>query len=81
MMPAAPIEEARRALAILASSPDGANQTLLMYGRGFNRQTLAGLVRAGFATVERDVDKTGDKAREVAKMRITQAGRDALAKS
>jgi hypothetical protein len=81
MMAAAPIEEARRALAILASSPDGANQTLLVYGHGFNRQTLAGVVRAGFAAVERDVDKTGDKAREVAKMRITQAGRDALAKS
>jgi hypothetical protein len=81
MMAAAPIEEARRALAILANSPDGANEALLVYGHGFKRQTLAGLVRAGLATVERDLDKTGDKTREVAKMRITQAGRDALTKS
>jgi hypothetical protein len=81
MMAAAPIEEARLALAILANSPDGADQALLVYGHGFKRQTLAGLVRAGFATVERDADKTGDQTREVTKMRITQAGRDALAKS
>jgi hypothetical protein len=75
------VKEGHRALAILANSPDGANEALLVYGHGFKRQTLAGLVRAGFATVERDVDKTGDKTREVAKMRITQAGRDALTKS
>jgi hypothetical protein len=44
--------EARRALVILANSPDGANEALLVYGHGFKRQTLAGLVRAGFATAE-----------------------------
>jgi hypothetical protein len=69
--------EARRALKILADSPDGANQALLVYGHGFKRQTLAGLIPAGFATAECDVVKTGEKTIEIIKVRITAAGRQA----
>jgi plasmid stabilization system protein ParE len=72
------IKEAHRALAILVDSPDGANEALLVYGHGFKRQTLAGLVRAGFATVERDVVETGEKTIEIVRVRITAAGRQAI---
>jgi hypothetical protein len=70
--------EARRALAILANSPDGANQALLVYGHGFKRQTLAGLIRAGFATAECDVVKTGEQTIEIVRVRITATGRQAI---
>jgi hypothetical protein len=69
------IREARRALKILANSPDGASEALLVYGHGFKRQMLAGLVRQGLLTAERE---PGDRLIAVTKMRITQAGRDAL---
>jgi len=36
---------------------------------------LAGLVRAGLATAEREVIKTGGKTIEVVRVRITAAGR------
>jgi hypothetical protein len=76
---------ARRALVILANSPDGANEALLVYGHDLctgtasKRRILAGLIRAGFATAERDVVKTGEKAIEITRIRITAAGRQAIA--
>jgi hypothetical protein len=39
---------------------------------------LAGLVRTGFATAQRQTVKTGGKTMEVVRIRITEAGRDAL---
>ena len=67
--------ERRRALKLLASSLEGINEELLVRGHGFRRQMLVGLVRFGLATAERETVKAGGKAVEVARVRITEAGR------
>jgi hypothetical protein len=59
--------ERRRALELLASSPEGINEELLVHGHGFKRQMLVGLVRFGLATAEREVV-------DVVRIRITNAG-------
>ena len=70
--------EQRRALELLAGSPHGATEELLAYGHGFTRRMLAGLVRAGLATVQRRVIMAGDTPVEVGKAMITDAGRRAI---
>jgi hypothetical protein len=70
--------EQRRALELLAGSPHGATEELLAYGHGFTRRMLAGLVRAGLATVQRRVIVAGDTPIEVGKAMITDAGRRAI---
>jgi hypothetical protein len=71
--------EQRRALELLAGSPHGATEEMLIHGHGFSRRMLAGLVRAGLATVQRRVIMAGDTPVEVGKVRITAEGRRALA--
>jgi hypothetical protein len=71
----------RRALELLARSPQGATEEMLIHGHGFSRRMLAGLVRAGLATVERRVIIAGNTPVEVGKVRIAAAGRRALAES
>jgi hypothetical protein len=51
----------------------------LLLANGVSRPTLASLVRAGLVTVQPQVIKTGWKMIDVAKVRITAAGREALA--
>jgi hypothetical protein len=70
--------EQRRALALLASSRPGVNAALLVYGHGFKRGVLGGLVRRGLAAAEHEVVMGGDKAVEVVRIRITEAGRRAI---
>lgn len=70
---------ARRALLLLATSPHGANEALLVLVHGFKRQILAGLVRAGLAAAEREVVNARGKLVEVVRVRITDDGRKALA--
>lgn len=69
---------ARRALTLLATSPHGANEALLVLVHGFKRQILAGLVRAGLATAEREIANAGGKPVEVVRVRITNDGRKAI---
>jgi hypothetical protein len=68
----------RRALELLAGSPDGVTEEMLVYGHGFSRQLLAGLVRAGLVIVRRRVIMAGDKPVEIGKVMITAAGRRAI---
>ncbi len=70
--------ERRRALELLASSPNGTTEELLVYCHGFTRRMLAGLVGAGFATVQRRVIMAGDTPVEVGKVMITAAGQRAI---
>jgi len=72
--------ERRRALELLAKSPHGANEELLVHGHGFKRPMLVGLVRSGLAAAEREVMKAGGKAVEVVRISITAAGRRAIEK-
>jgi hypothetical protein len=66
--------ERRRALELLASSPEGVNEELLVLGHGFKRQMLVGLVRFGLAAVEREVMTAGSKPIEVVRIRINERG-------
>jgi hypothetical protein len=65
-------------LELLASSPDGAIKELLVGAHGIDRDTIAGLVRAGLATARIETDNVGSKLVKVRRYPITNAGRLAL---
>jgi hypothetical protein len=64
-------------LDLLAISPRGATEALLVRAHGFNSDMITDLVRAGLATIERET-MAGARPAEVVHVRITQAGQDAL---
>jgi hypothetical protein len=66
------------ALELLASSRDGCTEAIMLV-HGFSIEQLVALVRAGLATASAERMVAGGKAIEVARMRITEAGRRALA--
>ena len=68
----------RRALELLASSSNGATKELLVVAHGIDRDTIAGLVRAGLATARIETVNAGSKPIKVRRCRITNAGRLAL---
>jgi len=68
----------RRALRLLAGDAHGATEALMLV-HGFRRETLAGLVLAGLATVVTDRMKAGTATVKVERYRITQDRRDTLA--
>jgi hypothetical protein len=71
--------EQRRALIMLTDAGfKGASQASLM-AHGFCVSMIAGLIKRGFATVTREKVPAGGRLVYVGKMRITAAGRDALA--
>jgi hypothetical protein len=71
--------EQRQALELLAADPHGATEELLVLAHGFDSDMIAGLVRRGLATAQRESMKAGGKTIEIVRIRITGAGRDALA--
>ena len=68
----------RRALELLASSSNGATKELLVVAYGIDRDTIAGLVRAGLATARIETVNAGSKPIKVRRYRITNAGQLAL---
>jgi hypothetical protein len=66
--------EQRRALKLLARIPGGATEATL-FAHGFWRETLAGLVLAGLATVTTAFVRAGGPMMKVDRYRITAAGR------
>jgi hypothetical protein len=71
--------EQRRALAMLATpGHNGATQPFLI-AHGFRSAMISGLVNRGLATLTREHIRAGGKMIHVTKVRITAAGRDALA--
>ena len=67
----------RRVLIVLARTPDGCDVNALLT-RGFKIETMSDLVRAGLATVRVEtVDESGLSI-EIARIRITDAGRKAI---
>ena len=66
---------------LLATSPHGATEALLVRAHGFNGDMIANLVRAGLAIAQRETMKAGAKPIEVVRVRITDAGREALKES
>jgi hypothetical protein len=68
----------RRALALLAASPDGCTEAIML-AHGFSVEMLVDLVRAGLATAQAERVVAGRSAMmEVTRVRITEAGRRAL---
>jgi hypothetical protein len=70
--------EQRRALQMLAGSPLGATEAMML-AHGFTNTTLDALVRDGLATTERRAMRAGRKPITVTWFAITDAGRQALA--
>jgi hypothetical protein len=71
-------ENQRRLLEMLnVAGPRGCPEALLL-ANGFDIELLTGLVRAGLAIVATETVRAGDRARAVANVRITDAGRRAL---
>jgi hypothetical protein len=65
-------------LRLLATSPYGATEALLVRVHGFDGDMVAGLVRAGLATAERETVNAGSKAIEVVRLKVTAAGLRAI---
>jgi hypothetical protein len=69
--------EQRRALQLLARSPNGCAQ-LALRGYGFKRSLLAALVEGGLATDEPQDTRAGRQSVTVAWLTITETGRQAI---
>jgi hypothetical protein len=69
----------REALELLASDPQDATEELLVLLLGFDSDMIAGLVHSGLAMARRENMKAGGRAIGVVRIRITGAGRNALA--
>jgi hypothetical protein len=67
----------RRALELLAASSDGCTEAI-MIAHGFTVEQMVELVRAGLASATAERVVAGRKAMEIARVRITEAGRRAL---
>ena len=70
--------EQRRALALLASTPDGIIEDLLVLTYEFDSDMIAGLVHTGLATARRDTVNAGGRTIEVFRIMITAVGWTAL---
>jgi len=73
-----PQPDRRRALELLAASHDGATEAIML-AHGFTVELLVELIRAGLATATAERLVAGERAMEVARVRITEAGRQVLA--
>jgi len=69
--------ERRRALELLAASPDGCTAAILL-AHGFKSDRLVELINAGLASVTTERVIAGDRAMQVTRVRITDAGRQVL---
>ena len=70
--------ERHRALRLLAGSPLGATEAIML-AHGFTNAMLDALVRDGLATAEQRAMKAGRRRIEVTWLTITEDGRQALA--
>jgi hypothetical protein len=70
--------EQRRALDMLAGSPDGCTEGALR-AHGFTVRLLAAIVRAGLAVARPEIVKAGGRTLSMLRLTITDDGRRALA--
>jgi hypothetical protein len=71
-------ENERRVLLLLAESPDGCTDALLL-AHGFPLKVILGIVSSGLATATADRAFAAGRPIDVARLQITDAGRRALA--
>jgi hypothetical protein len=69
-----PKPDRRRALELLAASRDGVTEAIML-AHGFTVAQMVDLVRAGLASASAERVRAGSKAIEIARVRITEAGR------
>ena len=67
----------RRALRVLADAPQGVTEALML-AHGFRVELLVDLCLAGLATATPEQMSAGRRTMEVVRMKITEAGRQAL---
>src|SRR5262249_11381024 len=67
----------RRALRLLADAPEGVTEALML-AHGFRVELLIDLCFAGLATAKPEHMRGGGRTMEVVRMKITEAGRQAL---
>jgi hypothetical protein len=71
----------RRALWLLdEAEPRGCTEAVMRLRHGFKAELLAGLVHDGLASVAAETITAGNQPMKVARLRITEAGRRALAR-
>jgi hypothetical protein len=68
-----PKPDRRRALELLAASPDGCTEAL-MFANGFTAELLIELVRAGLASAHAGRMVADGRMTEVARMKLSEAG-------
>jgi hypothetical protein len=68
----------RRVLELLAASRDGCTEAIML-AHGFTTDFLVELIRAGLATAKAEGVVAAGRTIEVTRVRITEAGRRALA--
>src|SRR5262249_15784629 len=73
-----PKPDRRRALELLAASPDGCTE-VLMFANGFTAELLIELVRAGLASVHAERMVANGKMTEVARIKLSEPAGQALA--
>ena len=73
-----PKPDRRRALELLAASPDGCTQAL-MFANGFTAELLVELVRTGLASAHAERMVADGKIMETARVKISEAGWQTLA--
>jgi len=73
-----PKPDRRRALELLAASPDGCTQAL-MFANGFTAELLVELVRAGLASAHAERMVADGKMMETTRVKISEAGWQTLA--
>jgi hypothetical protein len=72
-----PKPDRRRALELLAASPEGCTEAL-MFANGFTAELLIELVRTGLASAHAERMATDGTMTEVARVKISEAGWQAL---
>jgi hypothetical protein len=72
-----PKQQRRRALELLATSRDGCTEAVML-AHGSTVELLVDLVHAGLATAHTDRVRAGSRVIEVTRVRIAEAGRQAL---
>jgi hypothetical protein len=73
-----PKPDQRRALELLAASADGCTEAI-MIAHGFTVEARVEIVRAGLASARAERVVAGNRTIEVARLRITEAGRRTVA--
>jgi hypothetical protein len=71
-------DQQRAALRTLADYRQGAIEEVFVFVHNFDRDIVAGLVRTGFATIQRQTVHTDGDTIEIKRVSITNAGREAL---